>query len=96
MVRIMISIRPMTIEDLPVAQMLLSQLGYPLDTGEVRRRYEAVTEAEDHVAMVAEQAGSPRLTSRKRTMSSTVDFTPQDSASRTPGFTRIGLSPLNA
>jgi GNAT superfamily N-acetyltransferase len=53
----MISIRRMTTEDVPVARMLLSQLGYPLDTQEVLRRYEAVTGAEDHALMVAEQAG---------------------------------------
>jgi GNAT superfamily N-acetyltransferase len=53
----MISIRRMTIEDVPIAQVLLSQLGYPLDAQEVRRRYEAVTEAQDHTVMVAEQAG---------------------------------------
>jgi GNAT superfamily N-acetyltransferase len=53
----MISIRRMTIEDVPIVQVLLSQLGYPLDTQEVQCRYEAVTEAEDHTLMVAEQAG---------------------------------------
>jgi GNAT superfamily N-acetyltransferase len=53
----MISIRRMTIEDVPVAQVLLSQLGYPLDAPEVRRRYEIVTGAEGHALMVAEQAG---------------------------------------
>jgi N-acetylglutamate synthase-like GNAT family acetyltransferase len=53
----MISIRRMTTQDIPVAQVLLSQLGYPLGTQEVRRRYEAAIEAEDHTLMVAEQAG---------------------------------------
>lgn len=51
-----ISIRPMTTGDVPAAQGLLSQLGYPLDPQEVRRRYAAVMEAEGHVVMVAEHA----------------------------------------
>jgi GNAT superfamily N-acetyltransferase len=51
------SIRRMTTDDMPAARELLSQLGYPLETQEVWRRYAAVMEAEGHVLMVAEQAG---------------------------------------
>jgi GNAT superfamily N-acetyltransferase len=53
----MISIRRMTIEDVSVSQVLLSQLGYPLDTPEVQRRYDAVAASTDHSLMVAEQVG---------------------------------------
>jgi hypothetical protein len=38
----MISVRQMTGEDIAVSQELLTQLGYPLDTPEVQRRYDAV------------------------------------------------------
>jgi N-acetylglutamate synthase-like GNAT family acetyltransferase len=50
-------IRRMTAEDVPVARALLSQLGYPLDDAEVRRRYEAVAVADGHDLMVAEREG---------------------------------------
>lgn len=53
----MISIRRMTSEDVPVSQVLLSQLGYQMDAQEVRRRYDAVTQSGDHALMVAEQGG---------------------------------------
>ena len=52
----MISVRRMTGEDIAVSQRLLSQLGYPLDTLEVRQRYDAVAASKDHSLMVAEQA----------------------------------------
>ena len=52
----MISVRQMTGEDIAVSQELLTQLGYPLDTPEVRRRYDAVAASNDHTLMVAEQA----------------------------------------
>ena len=57
MVWMMVSVRQMTIEDVPVARVLLSQLGYPLDIQEVGFRYQAVTKSEDHSLLVAEQAG---------------------------------------
>lgn len=47
----------MTAEDIPSTQELLSQLGYPLDDEELRRRYDAVAEAGDHALLVAEHAG---------------------------------------
>ncbi|WP_428487788.1 N-acetyltransferase family protein [Rhodopila sp.] len=47
----------MTTEDVPSAQRLLSQLGYSIDVGEVRRRYGAVNQSSDHVLVVAEQGG---------------------------------------
>jgi GNAT superfamily N-acetyltransferase len=50
----MISIRRMTPQDVAVAQDLLAQLGYPLDTAEVQRRYDAVTRSADHAVMVGE------------------------------------------
>lgn len=53
----MISVRRMTGEDIAVTQALLSQLGYPVDTLEARRRYDAVAASKDHSVMVAEQAG---------------------------------------
>ena len=53
----MISIRRMTAVDVPVSQVLLSQLGYQMDVQEVRRRYDAVVQSGDHALMVAEQAG---------------------------------------
>jgi GNAT superfamily N-acetyltransferase len=53
----MISIRRMTPQDVAVAQHLLAQLGYPLDTAEVQRRYDAVTRSADHAVMVGEEDG---------------------------------------
>ena len=53
----MISIRRMTAVDVPVSQVLLSQLGYQMDVQEVRRRYDAVVQSGDHALMVAEQGG---------------------------------------
>jgi GNAT superfamily N-acetyltransferase len=53
----MISIRPMAEKDLPIVQELLSQLGYPLDGEEVRRRYAAVAGSGDNALVVAEQTG---------------------------------------
>ena len=50
-------IRRMTAEDVPVARALLSQLGYPLDDAELRRRYEVVAVADGHDLMVAEREG---------------------------------------
>jgi GNAT superfamily N-acetyltransferase len=53
----MISIRRMTPQDVAVAQDLLVQLGYPLDTAEVQRRYDAVTRSADHAVMLGEDDG---------------------------------------
>jgi GNAT superfamily N-acetyltransferase len=53
----MISIRPMTVEDVPVSQDLLSQLGYQLQASEVLRRYHAVAQSADHAVMVAARDG---------------------------------------
>lgn len=50
----MISIRPMTVEDIRPSQELLSQLGYPLDSKELRRRYDSVVGA-DHILLVAQE-----------------------------------------
>jgi len=47
----------MTAADVPVSQMLPSQLGYEMDVQEVRRRYDVVAESRDHALIVAEQAG---------------------------------------
>jgi GNAT superfamily N-acetyltransferase len=52
------SIRRMTVGDLAISRMLLSQLGYQMDAQEFRRRYDAVTRSQDHAVMVAEQNGS--------------------------------------
>ena len=52
-----ISIRQMTAEDALPLQALLSQLGYPLDLPEVRRRYDAVAASKDHSLIVAEKEG---------------------------------------
>jgi GNAT superfamily N-acetyltransferase len=52
-----VAIRRLTAGDLAAVQGLLSQLGYPLDAGEMRRRYGAVAEADGHAVMVAEREG---------------------------------------
>jgi GNAT superfamily N-acetyltransferase len=53
----MMMIRRMTVEDIPASQHLLSQLGYPMDVSEVRRRFDAVAGADDHAVMVAADDG---------------------------------------
>jgi GNAT superfamily N-acetyltransferase len=53
----MIAIRRMTVEDIPSSQHLLSQLGYPMEISEVRRRFDAVAGADDHALMVAADDG---------------------------------------
>jgi hypothetical protein len=50
----MISIRPITTEDLPAAQGLLSQLGYALDQEELARRFASVSAAQQHTVFVAD------------------------------------------
>jgi len=52
-----IVIRAMAPNDIPAARMLLSQLGYELNTNEVERRYNAVRERGDHAVFVAEEDG---------------------------------------
>jgi GNAT superfamily N-acetyltransferase len=47
----------MTTVDLPAAQVLLSHLGYTLDSEELWRRYQAVTHSVDHCLFVAEEDG---------------------------------------
>jgi GNAT superfamily N-acetyltransferase len=51
----MISIRPITTEDLPAAQGLLSQLGYALDQEELARRFASVSAAQQHTVFVADE-----------------------------------------
>ena len=48
-----IVIRAMAPNDIPAARMLLSQLGYELNTNEVERRYNAVRERGAHAVFVA-------------------------------------------
>ncbi|HEY4175007.1 MAG TPA: GNAT family N-acetyltransferase [Rhodopila sp.] len=52
-----ISVRRMMDGDIFAARGLLTQLGYQLSDAEVRRRYAAVTDADGHAMMVAEQGG---------------------------------------
>jgi GNAT superfamily N-acetyltransferase len=51
----MTKIRQTTADDLPSSRGLLSQLGYPLDNIELRRRYDAVSRCSDHALFVAEE-----------------------------------------
>ena len=51
------TIRQMAAHDVPTCQALLVQLGYELNAGEVRRRYDVVARSADHTLMVAEQGG---------------------------------------
>ena len=53
----MFAIRPMTAEDVPTSQDLLSQLGYQMEASEVQRRYDAITRSADHAILVGEQDG---------------------------------------
>jgi GNAT superfamily N-acetyltransferase len=53
----MISIRHMTVEDIPASQNLLAQLGYRTEVSELRHRLDAITRAEDHAVMVADDDG---------------------------------------
>jgi ribosomal protein S18 acetylase RimI-like enzyme len=54
---VMIPIRPMTTEDIEPSRELLAQLGYPMDSGELRRRFESVVGSRDHALFVAEERG---------------------------------------
>lgn len=51
------TLRPMEPGDLEAVGRLLGQLGYALEADEVARRFAAVTAAEGHRVLVAEQAG---------------------------------------
>jgi hypothetical protein len=54
----MISIRSMTVEDIPTSQEeLLLQLVYLLDEEELGRRYASVSGTRDHALFVAEDGG---------------------------------------
>ncbi|MBS0223797.1 MAG: GNAT family N-acetyltransferase [Proteobacteria bacterium] len=50
-------VRDLLPADLPVAAILLDQLGYALGEAEVRKRFERVRRAPDHLARVAEIEG---------------------------------------
>jgi len=47
----------MTTEDIQPSRELLSQLGYPLGSKELRRRYDSVMGTADHALLVAEDEG---------------------------------------
>ena len=49
-------VRPMTPEDLPAVARLSGVLGYPLDSGQAQRRFDALVR-EDHGLYVAEDSG---------------------------------------
>src|SRR6516165_9372585 len=51
------TIREMEAADIAVCRMLLSQLGYDLSLQEVKRRYEAIKQKQDHEVFVGEQDG---------------------------------------
>ena len=52
-----IVIRAMALTDISAARILLSQLGYEMNTSEVERRYNAIRERGDHAVFVAEKDG---------------------------------------
>jgi GNAT superfamily N-acetyltransferase len=52
-----IVIREMEPADIAACRLLLSQLGYDLNPQEVKRRYEAIKENQDHSVFVVEQDG---------------------------------------
>jgi GNAT superfamily N-acetyltransferase len=52
-----IAIREMGSTDVAVCRLLLSQLGYELSLQEMKRRYEAIKEKQDHAVFVCEQDG---------------------------------------
>src|SRR6266404_57371 len=52
-----IAIREMGPADLSACRLLLSQLGYDLTLQEVKRRYDAIREKQDHAVFVGEQDG---------------------------------------
>jgi hypothetical protein len=52
-----IAIREMGPADISACRLLLSQLGYDLTLQEVKRRYDAIREKQDHAVFVGEQDG---------------------------------------
>ena len=52
-----IAIRDMGPTDIAACRLLLSQLGYDLNPQEVKRRYETISEKQDHAIFVGEQDG---------------------------------------
>jgi len=52
-----ITIREMRSPDISVCRLLLFQLGYDLTLQEVKRRYGAIREKQDHAVFVGEQDG---------------------------------------
>ena len=52
-----IAIREMEPMDIAVCRLLLSQLGYDLNLQEMKRRYEAIKQKQDHAIFVGEQDG---------------------------------------
>lgn len=52
-----IAIREMGLTDIAACRLLLSQLGYDLNSHEVKRRYEAIRVKRDHAIFVGEQDG---------------------------------------
>ena len=52
-----IAIREMEPTDIAVCRLLLSQLGYDLNLQEMKRRYEAIKQKQDHAIFVGEQDG---------------------------------------
>jgi GNAT superfamily N-acetyltransferase len=53
----MISIRQMTVEDIPASQQLVAQLGYRIEVSELRRRLDTIDRADGHAVMVADDDG---------------------------------------
>jgi GNAT superfamily N-acetyltransferase len=53
----MISIRRMTVEDIPASQNLLSQLGFRMEISEARGRFDAIARSDDQAVMVAADDG---------------------------------------
>jgi GNAT superfamily N-acetyltransferase len=51
------AIREMGLTDIATCRLLLSQLGYDLNPQELKRRYEAIREKQDHAIFVGEQDG---------------------------------------
>ena len=52
-----IAIREMEPMDMAVCRLLLSQLGYDLSLQEMKRRYDAIKQKQDHAIFVGEQDG---------------------------------------
>jgi GNAT superfamily N-acetyltransferase len=52
-----IAIREMEPMDIAVCRLLLSQLGYDLNLQEVKQRYDAIKQKQDHAIFLGEQGG---------------------------------------